>query len=291
MPRIIKFRIVPESTMAMKLFRIGEVSRLYDVSPDTLRHYEKLGILKPEQTSDSGYRYYSNKQLWQLNIIRTLRKLDVSLPNIRDFMVDRTLDKSEEMLSFQVASIERQQRELSRLKKELKRRQSYLSEMRKLGGAGTVSVKQLPTMRAWRLEKPADSAWEVDRVHRELLAGLDRDQLQYFAWGRAGAIISEKDFAQGNYLHYACSFILDDSGDTEFPAGDYLSLHFHGEYSENIVSSYSKIKTYMALHHLELAGPVRELYKLDIHETDQEEEYLTEVLVPVCRERGLVTKL
>lgn len=41
-----------------KYYKIGEISKLYSISPDSLRYYEDLGILKPKRDVN-GYRMYS----------------------------------------------------------------------------------------------------------------------------------------------------------------------------------------------------------------------------------------
>ena len=46
-----------------QLLRIGQVCKLYGISLDTLRHYDKIGLLKPLVTEPSGYRYYYIEQL------------------------------------------------------------------------------------------------------------------------------------------------------------------------------------------------------------------------------------
>jgi DNA-binding transcriptional MerR regulator len=49
------------------MFKIGDFSRLSQVSVNTLRHYDELGLLKPMQVDRfTGYRYYSIEQLPQL---------------------------------------------------------------------------------------------------------------------------------------------------------------------------------------------------------------------------------
>lgn len=270
--------------MVMKLFRIGEISKLYGISVDTLRHYEKLDILKPEHISSSGYRYYSNRQIWKLNIIRTLRELDISLPEIRDFMENRTLAKSQSLISFQLQTIIKKQEELEQLKKELEIRQQYLKEACNISETGIIEKKCLSARRVWRLEQEASIDWDIDRIHKEIDARLKTPEVSYFAWGRAGAVISERDFHEGNYLRYSSSFIFDKNGDSKIPGGDYLCLHFNGQYTSGIVESYyEKIKQYMTENALALAGSVIEIYKLDIHETDQPHEFLTEIQVPVRR--------
>lgn len=266
----------------MKLFRIGEISKLYNISVDTLRHYEKLEILKPEQISESGYRYYSNRQIWKLNIVRTLRELDISLPEIREFMKDRTLAKSQSLIDFQLETIIKKQEELKQLKKELEIRKQHLEDTCNITATGNIERKHLPVRRAWSLEQEASIDWDIDRIHKEIDAKLGSSEVSYFAWGRAGATVSEVDFHKGNYLRYSSSFILDKNGDSEIPGGDYLCLHFHGQYSSGIAESYyEQIKQYMISHALSLAGAVVEIYKLDIHETDQPDEFLTEIQVPV----------
>ena len=57
-----------------KKFRIGEISRLYHVGVDTIRYYERIGLIHPERT-ESGYRLYSQQDIWRLNVIRDLRQL------------------------------------------------------------------------------------------------------------------------------------------------------------------------------------------------------------------------
>jgi DNA-binding transcriptional MerR regulator len=65
------------------MFKIGEFSRLSRVSVRMLRHYDKLGLLKPSQRDPiTDYRYYSADQLPRLNRILALRDLGFSLEQI-----------------------------------------------------------------------------------------------------------------------------------------------------------------------------------------------------------------
>ena len=270
----------------MKLYRIGEISQLYNISVDTLRHYEKLKILMPEQVSDSGYRYYSNRQIWQLNIIRTLRQLGIGLMDIKDYLSHRTLEKSQALVTFQLETIDQKLRELNQLKQELEDRQYYLNESQKVT-LGEIQCLNLPARKAWIQMREVSSIWEIDRLHKEIELNIEGSRLSYFAWGRAGAIISEQDFHDDIHARYCGSFIIDRLANAELPAGDYLCMHFAGEYSQqNIDHQYFQIKDYMKAHSMVLAGPVVEIYKLDIHETDDEQEYLTEIQVPVRLNTG-----
>ena len=63
-----------------KLFRIGEMAKLFHMSMSTLRHYENIGLLKPEMVDQkNGYRYYSVRQFEALNTVRYLRAPEMLL--------------------------------------------------------------------------------------------------------------------------------------------------------------------------------------------------------------------
>ena len=80
-----------------KLFRIGDVAKLFNISVSSLRHYERTGLLVPEYIDpESGYRYYSTRQFEPLNTIRYLRALDMPLSEIADFLQNRDIDLIEE---------------------------------------------------------------------------------------------------------------------------------------------------------------------------------------------------
>lgn len=65
------------------LFSIGEFSKIKNVSVDTLRYYDKIGLLKPEVVDKyTSYRYYSYAQLMKYDIIKFFRSVDMSLNEI-----------------------------------------------------------------------------------------------------------------------------------------------------------------------------------------------------------------
>ena len=65
--------------------KIGEFSRLMQVTVKTLRHYEQKGLLIPEEVDQwTGYRYYGIVQMQKLNSIRQLQRLGFSLEEIKD---------------------------------------------------------------------------------------------------------------------------------------------------------------------------------------------------------------
>lgn len=66
--------------------RIGEVARLVGVTPKTVRHYEKIGLLPDADRSESGYRLYSANDLLRLHRVKRLRSLGLSLQQVRSVL-------------------------------------------------------------------------------------------------------------------------------------------------------------------------------------------------------------
>jgi len=65
------------------LLQIGEIAQLLGVTPKTIRHYEKIGLLARPERTGAGYRQYNAQDLLRLQRIRRLQALGLSLKKIR----------------------------------------------------------------------------------------------------------------------------------------------------------------------------------------------------------------
>jgi DNA-binding transcriptional MerR regulator len=92
------------------MFKIGDFSRMAQVSVRTLRLYDELGLLKPAQTDKfTEYRYYDIEQLPRLNRIIALKDLGFTLEQIKRVLRDSvSLDQLRGMLVIKQAEIERE---------------------------------------------------------------------------------------------------------------------------------------------------------------------------------------
>lgn len=93
--------------------KIGEFSRLMQTTVKTLRHYEQIGLLLPDEIDEAtGYRYYRMEQMQRLNAIKDLKSLGFSLDEIKDIYDDDTHTPSLEILEAKIDDCRRQLREL-----------------------------------------------------------------------------------------------------------------------------------------------------------------------------------
>lgn len=77
-----------------KLFSIGEVSKIKDITIKALRYYHKIGILIPKYIDkDSGYRYYSIDQFIHIDIIKGCRTLGTSIKELQEIFENCNTDE------------------------------------------------------------------------------------------------------------------------------------------------------------------------------------------------------
>ncbi len=80
-------------------YKIGEIAKIKNIDSQTLRYYDKLGILTPEIVDDSnGYRYYSKRQFIDVDRIKFYKQIGMSLEEIRIFKNLSSVDDALEVL-------------------------------------------------------------------------------------------------------------------------------------------------------------------------------------------------
>lgn len=111
----------------MKYLSIGKMSKLSNISIRTLRYYDQINLFKPEYINkENNYRYYSIQQLFYLEIIKYLRKLNMPINDIKN-AISLSPKQLNCFLEGQEREIKRQINELNHIKKLLKNQRTELS--------------------------------------------------------------------------------------------------------------------------------------------------------------------
>ena len=101
---------------------ISEISQLCNVSVATLKHYEKIDLLKPDYIDKNTlYRYYSISQYEKIETIRELRELGFPIVAIKEYMSDRNINNSLNVLKKQYADLDASITELSNIRNRMKK--------------------------------------------------------------------------------------------------------------------------------------------------------------------------
>ena len=78
---------------------VKEVSKIAGVSIRTLRYYDEIGLLKPTEVTDAGYRLYDGKALERLQEIMFFKELEIPLEDIKTIMDNPDYDREQALLA------------------------------------------------------------------------------------------------------------------------------------------------------------------------------------------------
>ena len=91
---------------------VKEMSAITGISIRALRYYDEIGLLKPTELTEAGYRLYDNKALEKLQEIMFFRELEIPLTDIKEIMDNPDYDK-EQALSAQKSLLEQKRNRLN----------------------------------------------------------------------------------------------------------------------------------------------------------------------------------
>ena len=90
----------------MKYYKIGKVSKLFGVSCETIRNYEKTGLIRSTTPPDSSVRYYDIDNVRKLVGIRTMRNQGFSVSELEQVYSDMSLEEYDELMRQKIAADE-----------------------------------------------------------------------------------------------------------------------------------------------------------------------------------------
>ena len=256
-------------------FKIGEISRLYGIGVDSLRYYEKIGILKPER-SESGYRHYSLQDIWKLNIIRDLRELDFSMEQIRSYLDRHSVRTTLDLLQQEQMTIDDKIRYLEKLRENVTERMETIRTADQ-GTMDTFFLRTYPERHCYSIPEGYSDEREMDVLTKRLI-NMDKEHLYVIGSNQIGTAISLKEARATGRVRYAGVFVIDDQGEKILPGGTYLSVSYRGDYSQSGFWV-KKILSYAREQKLRLMGDFLEILWIDIHTTEDVGEYVTELQI------------
>lgn len=83
-----------------KYFSVGEAAKAVHTTSETLRHYDRIGLVKPSKKDEwTNYRYYTEPDIVRLNTVRALQLMDLSLQEIKKVLEYDDLEKIVDFLA------------------------------------------------------------------------------------------------------------------------------------------------------------------------------------------------
>jgi DNA-binding transcriptional MerR regulator len=266
------------------LVPIGDFSLATHLSIKTLRYYHQIGLLEPAEIDpDSGYRYYSDDQLRDAQIIRRLRGLQMPVSEVKSVLRSSDTETRNRLV---VAH-------LDRLESELAATRSAVTELRELLDRPQptigISRRSLPASAAIAITEMVDyesiGPWWQGAL-AELQALVRSEGLT--ASGPSGGLYAGEIFQRGS--GEATVFIpvvsaaatVGRAAPLMLPASDVAVLTHHGSL-DTIDVTYSRLAAYSHRHEISIDGPVREHYVIGYLDESDPAGWKTEVGWPIFR--------
>ena len=137
--------------------KIGEFSKMMQVTVKTLRYYEQKGLLLPYEVDEwTGYRYYSIYQMQRLNIIRGLQQQGFTLEEIKELLEDGEQMPSIDQLTQKIEETEHQLQLLIKRRSQLLK---WLDSHKQIKTMEQISIQSLPEI--------------IVASHREIISNYD----------------------------------------------------------------------------------------------------------------------
>ena len=264
------------------LFSVGELSKLQNISRQTLIFYDKIGLFCPAYVDpQNGYRYYSAAQLDSLDTICIMKKIGFSLDEIKTYLKEYTLDTSLVALRKQLTIIERQIQDLQVIKSRVEHRCLQLEQSASIRDKiADVSVQTAKQQTILLQEVASPYTLEMVSVAtKQCFVRSFRERLPVFF--QSGAIVPLSRIRQGQYTLASHAFLpiekCSAAGVVELPAGPCVVTYHTGDYP-SIGIAYERILAYCREHRLHILSDSYEFALTDYLSTGDETEYITKIL-------------
>lgn len=248
-----------------KYLSIGQMARLNNISVQTLRHYEKVELLKPSYTNeDTGYRYYSLKDFSTIDLIKQCKAMGMSLEEIKEVTNNYTsLDSISNILNNQKQIIDEKIKELENIRNKIEYMSNTLSiSLEK--GINKVFIKQNKERLFIKYNYTDRYTDEFEINLRKVLLEVERDYENVNA--EIAFTTSYKDMNDNEEVIYKNVMInlgeeifFEDEKLVKVPAGNYLTMYFDDAY-RNSSKYYHTIMNYIQKNNIKTIGDFHEIY-------------------------------
>lgn len=258
-------------------FTTGELAKACHILRKTLLYYDKLGLITPEVILDNGYRYYKRTQLFLLELVVTLRQLNVPLTNIQAYLNQRSPDNYRKLLVKQQLAISQEIKRLQQLQQKL---DNYIDKLQTLEQLpyGIITEQQCPEQYLFVTKscKTQDN-FKTRSLHAAKLFLSLRDKLP-FKQHVFGYIVDKKALFDTATFHnieyfYPLEECLPNAAYRLRPAGTYLTLYFQGVYMYNSQKYLQQLGEYCKQHDLKALSDIYVTSLLNYWTTSNTEEY------------------
>lgn len=271
------------------LLSIGEFSKICEVSTKTLRYYDEIGLIHPDEINpENGYRYYSIRQLKKMLFINRLKSYHFSLEEIK-VILELEEDQSEEKLFFALNRKRKEIQEklnafaytLNQMSNDILNLENGIPIMSYLDNIEVqlVETKTINILSMRQMMNSDDYAAGYGKYFNRLYEKIAREKLTLLGMPMTIYYNSEYNPA-GNDMEFAIPIEEAVKGTRDLPGGLCAKSVLKGAYPE-LTSVYANLMEWIEKEGYELIHPPYEVYVTDPNQATVPEDIVTEVYFPI----------
>lgn len=269
------------------MYRIGLFSKINKVSIKTLRYYDEVNLLKPALVDDeNGYRYYTSDQLPRVHQIIALRQLGFSIEEIANILNGRNVSGIFEQRKAElVEEIENNQKQALKI-------EHYLEQMRgEFNMDYQVAIKELPEVIVYSKRMIIDTYNDyfecIPQIGEEIKKA--NPNLKCLVPEYCFVMYHDGEYKEKNIDVEYCEAVTAWGIDTErikFKRMEKVlaaaCVYHKGPY-QKLGETYAYLFKWIADNGYATCAPPRESYIDGIWNKEDENEWLTEIQIPVLK--------
>ncbi len=273
-----------------KLLSIGEISKIVKITTKTLRHYDKINLIKPAFIDPvTNYRYYKKEQLFWILMIRKMKNREFSLSEIKNMFKTGDIEKILKIYEDKRNTINNEIKKLQESKNSIDKRIEMIKD--------SILINKNEILDEIKIQKIKD---RYVAFYREIMPfniesiSYQMNKIQnlieeYNLQERTPSFcIFHDDFDQLNINSVDFEFCYNLSKKPKInypfikkiPAGSYLSFMHKGSFEESI-SSFKKIKNWCKENNYFIDGPLMRFYFMSYFYSKSTKNVLAEFQIKV----------
>ncbi|WP_127534471.1 MerR family transcriptional regulator [Paenibacillus kobensis] len=281
-------------------YSIGQTAKICDISIQTLRYYDKTGLVKPGYVdTHSGYRFYSTQNLLHIKIIQDMKAMNFSLEEIDHALKQEHMDLVQRMFADKQEEMRRQIQELEQVQAAIARRVEQIDFLQRIGSGMAeldvlIELKTIPD-RLVACER-GRHVLEMDTyimLYTELFQRMKTNGLKpsgyimsvyhenIMTFNRNDTDIEvcipiESEVRQSGERTVGADFVR------VVPGGEYITGMYCGLPNEQSCKHiYGKLQEWIRLNGYRECGSAMEQYLVDMTQMMKADEFIVELQIPV----------
>lgn len=226
----------------MEFLAIGKMAALNHITVQTLRHYDKIDLLKPLHVDEeTGYRYYDIKQSAILDMIQYMKSLGMSLEQIGEQFRKEDIEEIQDILRKQSRNIDNEIGRLHQMKRGVEACIRSYGRYLRMPEEGAITLEIIPARRVFCYDGGIniyDHGLDTyEYILRELKKQVIIADLPMVYFCNVGSILRKEMIDAGKFESSEIFvFVDDDFEDQEgievIPGGNYVCTYFHSFWNE-----------------------------------------------------------